>query len=146
VTKLITVAAPHLGSEMANLKIGYSRAQAPFVQSLSPEARTEVGLNRKLDNKLELACVVCKLKRLDGDGLVNLGSQWPIDCQKSGIPAVLVPVSHFEAMLSPASVKVIGDLAREKLTRWDMDEVEKAKKLLFRDPDERPSFFRRGEE
>ena len=58
---------------------------------------------------------------------------------------MLVPVSHFEAMSSPTSAKVIGELAREKLTRWSAEEVEKARRILFRDPDERPSVFRRRE-
>ena len=43
VTKVITVAAPHAGSEIANLKVGYPKAQAPFVQSLTIEARREAG-------------------------------------------------------------------------------------------------------
>ncbi len=142
VTKVITVAAPHTGSVVANVPVGYSRAQAPFVQSLTPDARMEAGVG-KLDDKVQMACVVCKLKRVDNDGLVNINSQWPEECRKLGIPAVLVPVSHFEAMLSPTSAKVIGDLAREKLTRWSPEEVEKAKKVLFRDPDERPNARRR---
>ena len=48
----------------------------------------------------------------------------------------------FDAMLNPASAKVIGELAREKLTRWSPEEVEKARKVLFGEADEpgvRPS-------
>jgi pimeloyl-ACP methyl ester carboxylesterase len=145
VTKVVTVAAPHTGAELANLKVGYSRTQAQFIQSLAPEARTESGFS-KIGEKVEVACVVCKLKRIDADGLVNIASQWPTECQKNGVPAVLVQINHFEAMLKPESVKVIAEVAREKLTRWSAEEVEKAKKVLFRDPDERPSFFRREKE
>jgi len=90
-----------------------------------------------------MACVVCKLRRFAGDGLVNLGSQWPEDCRLCGVPAVLIPVSHWDAMLNPASAKVIGDLAREKLTRWSADDVDKARKLLFGDPMDQP-MRRRG--
>jgi pimeloyl-ACP methyl ester carboxylesterase len=142
-TKVITVATPHTGTDLANLKVGYPRAQAPFVQSLTKDARAEAGAV-KIAETVEVACVVCKLKRLDGDGLVNIRSQWPEDCRKLGVPAVLMEVNHWDAMLSPASARTIGELAREKLTRWNVDEVEKARKLLYGDPEPRPSIFRRG--
>jgi pimeloyl-ACP methyl ester carboxylesterase len=137
VTKVITVAAPHIGSELANLKGGYPKVQATFIQSLAPEARMQAA-PRRIDDKIEMACVVCKLKRVDGDGLVHISSQWPEECRKMGIPAVLVQGSHFEAMIGPGGVKAIGELAREKLTRWSTEEVDKARKVLFRDPDEKP--------
>src|SRR5262249_3804856 len=103
VTKVITVAAPHGGSGLAELKVGDPKVQAPFVQSLSPEARAEVP-HRKLDDRIEMACVVCKLKRVDADGLVNTASQWPTDCRKAGIPAVLCVVNHWDAMTDSASI------------------------------------------
>jgi pimeloyl-ACP methyl ester carboxylesterase len=137
VTKLITVSSPHTGSELAHLKGGYPKVQASFVQSLLPEIRIQAA-PRKIDDKIEMACVICKLKRVDGDGLVNLNSQWPEECRKLGIPAVLVQGNHFEAMIGQAGVKAIGELAREKLTRWSPEEVDKARKVLFRDPDEKP--------
>jgi pimeloyl-ACP methyl ester carboxylesterase len=142
VTKLITVASPHAGTELANLKIGYPKAQAPFVQSLTTEARREAGA-MKLGDKIEMACVVCKVKRIEADGLVNIASQWPEDCRKLGVPAVLLQVNHWEAMLSPAGAKAVGELAREKLARWDAEEVEKARKVLYGDPDQKPALFRR---
>jgi pimeloyl-ACP methyl ester carboxylesterase len=43
VTKVIAVAAPFAGVDVATLKIGYPKVQAPFVQSLSREARAEAG-------------------------------------------------------------------------------------------------------
>ena len=89
-----------------------------------------------------MACIVCKVKRIEADGVVNIASQWPDECRKLGIPVVLVQGSHWDAMLNPVCVKAIGELAREKLTRWDAAEVEKARKVLFRDPDEKQSFFR----
>lgn len=137
VTKVIAVASPHAGAEMATIKIGYPKAQAPFVRSLSPEFRAEA-MPLKIDDKIEVACVVCKIKRFDADGLVSTPSQWPEECRRLGFPAVLVPVSHWEAMLSPASTKVIADLVRDKLTRWSAEEVEKARKVLFREADEKP--------
>jgi hypothetical protein len=142
VTKLITVASPHAGSDLANLKVGYPRVQAPFVQSLTKEARAEASAG-KLPEKLEVAAVACKLKRLDTDGLVNLKSQWPEDWRAAGVPVVLKEVNHWDAMLVPESVKAIGELAREKLARWNADEVETARKLLYGEPDPRPNRFRR---
>ena len=151
VTKVIAVAAPHAGAEAAHMQIGYPRIQAPFIQSLAPETRiaARMATDAKNEQTIQMACVVCKLRRLDGDGLVNLGSRWPDDCRKCGVPAVLVPVSHWEAMINPMSAKVIGELAREKLARWSVDEVDKARKLLFGEPmvrpmvRERPGLFRR---
>ena len=137
VTKVITVAAPHAGAELADIiRKGYPKVQAPFIQSLSTEAyRTRTAC--PVNEKIEMACVVCKFKRFDGDGLVKLGSQWPQACRECGVPAVLVEVNHWEAMHSSASAKAIAELAREKLTRWIADEVEQAKKVLFGERDER---------
>ena len=142
VTKVICVAAPHSGSELAHLKGGYPKVQAAFVQSLAPEARLEAPPH-KIDERIEIACVICKLKQIPSDGLVKLVSQWPEEFRNWGVPAVLAPGSHFEAMISPAGVKAIAELAREKLTRWSPDEVEKARKVLFRDPEDRSNPFRR---
>jgi hypothetical protein len=142
VTKVIMVSAPHSGSELAHLKGGYPKIQAPFIQSLAPEARI-ISPPQKVDDKIEMVCVASKLKRIEGDGLVKLNSQWPEECRKLGIPVVLVPGSHFDAMTSPAAVKAIGEMAREKLTRWSPEEVETARKVLFCDLEEHRSIFRR---
>lgn len=140
VTKVICVAAPHAGAEAAHVQIGYPRIQAPFIRSLAPEMRiaARMAADVRTEQSIPMACVVCKIRRFDGDGLVELGSQWPEDCRKCGVPAVLVPVSHWDAMLNPASAKVIGELAREKLTRWSAEDVEKARRLLFGESMARP--------
>jgi len=134
VTKVISVAAPHGGSEIASLRLGYPRVQAPFVESLTPEVRADMPQRKNPDDKLQIACVVCKVKRIEADGLVKLASQWPEECRKAGVPAVLVQTDHWHAMLSPASIKVISELAKEKLTRWSPEAVEKAHKVLFGEP------------
>ena len=136
VTKVIAVAAPHTGSDLANLKGAYPRVQAAFVQSLAPEARL-VAPPRAIDERIEVACLVCKLKRIDGDGLVHLSSQWPEECRKQGFPAVLVSVGHMEAMTGAPGVKAVAELVREKQSRWSPEEVDRARKMLFRDPCER---------
>lgn len=130
-TKVIAVAAPFAGAGMANLKVGYPKVQAPFVQSLGPDARAKA-LRCAPAADVELACVVCKLKRLDTDGAVATRSQWPDDLQRAGVPAVLAPVSHFEVMDSAVAAKIIAELATAKLVRWSAAEVETARAALFR--------------
>ena len=139
VTKLIQVAAPNNGSELASVfKTGYPKSQAAFIQSLAPPVRAEANrtAKRPLGPKVEAVCVVCKLPRIDGDGLVPLASQWPEELQAQGVPAALVVASHFEAMRSAAGVRVVSELAREKLTRWAPEQLDTARRVLFRDPEE----------
>lgn len=143
VSKVIAVASPFAGAEAANLNVGYPKAQAPFVKSLTPDARkAAVGANG-LSKEIEFACVVCKVKRHDSDGLVTTRSQWPEDLQRLGVPAVLATVSHTEAMDEAESVKTIAQLASGKLTRWSGEEVEAAKKVLYGESKERGNFLRR---
>jgi hypothetical protein len=141
VTKVISVASPHRGSQLADiLRAGYPKIQAPFVESLATEPRATQTVCQ-LPEQIEMACVVCKLPRLDWDGLVHLSSAWPEDCQKCGIPVVLLPVSHWEAMHGEANARVLAELARERLTRWSPEQVEQARKILLQD--ERRGVFRR---
>jgi hypothetical protein len=133
VAKVIAVGSPFAGAEAATFKVGYPKAQAPFVRSLTPESRAEVMKANPLvpGKDVQFACVVCKLKRAETDGLVFVRSQWPNDLQKAGVPAVLVNASHIDAMHNAEAVKAIAELARERLTRWSPEEVGKARKILF---------------
>ena len=133
VTKVVAVGAPFAGAEAATFRVGYPKVQKPFVQSLTPEARAEaVKANKSpLGKDVQFACVVCKLKRVETDGLVATRSQWPEELQRVGVPAVLSEVSHFDAMQNVATAKTIADLVRERVTRWGPDETEKARKVLF---------------
>lgn len=135
VTKVIAVGAPFAGAEAATFKVGYPKVQKPFVQSLSPEARVAAvkANTNPLGKDVEFACVVCKLKIAETDGLVFIRSQWPDEIQKLGVPAVLSEVSHFDAMHNAATAKIIAELAAKKLTRWAPEETEKARKILFGD-------------
>ena len=140
-TRVIQVATPNAGSDFAAFfKTGYPKCQAPFVQSLAPAARAEVVRRARglLSPRVELVCVVCKLRGIDGDGLVHPVSQWPEDLQQQGVPAAVVQVSHFDAMKAGPSVRLIAELARTNLTRWVPEQVDQARKVLFKDPDERP--------
>lgn len=133
VTKVIAVATPFGGVGLANAKVGYPKVQAPFVHSLSPEARAKA--NPQPPGKdVQIACVVCKLKHAESDGLVPIRSQWTEQLRKAGVPVVLASASHFEVKHSPDAAKVIAELVREKLTRWTPEETEKARKILFGEP------------
>lgn len=136
VTKVIAVAAPFAGVELATVKVGYPKVQAPFIQSLAPEARTAAAKANKnaLGKDVPLACVVCKLKLVETDGLVPTRSQWPDDLQKCGAPIVQSSASHFLVMHNSAAVKTIAQLAHEKLARWSPEETERARKVLFGEP------------
>lgn len=137
VTKVIAVAAPFAGAGAANLNVGYPKAQAPFVKSLAPDARTVAAQKLAPAKDVEFACVVCKLKRVETDGVVTTRSQWPDDLQRAGVPAVFAPVSHFDVMDSAASAKQIAELATGKLARWSADEVDAARAALFGEPRKR---------
>jgi pimeloyl-ACP methyl ester carboxylesterase len=133
-TKVLAVAAPFAGVELANVKVGYPKAQAPFIQSLSPSARADVAKASKnpLSKDVPFACVVCKpLKIVETDFLVSTHSQWPDDLQQCGVRAVHSSANHFTVMKDAAAAKTIAELAREKLARWSPEETEKVRKALF---------------
>jgi pimeloyl-ACP methyl ester carboxylesterase len=134
VTKVITTASPHAGALLARLPFGYPKIQAPFVQSLTPEARQALARPVDVDpnQPIEMVCVVARLPRLFSDGLVDVDSQWPPECRAAGVPVVVVEINHFEVLMHPASVHVVARLAREKLRRWTPQEVEQAARLLLK--------------
>ena len=132
VTKVILVAAPNAGSELAAVfKTGYPKVQAPFVMSLAPVTRKAA--RPAPHAAVPMACVVCKLPRLGGDGVVPLASQWPDDLRRQGVPAAVATVSHTGAMRGGPAVPVIADLARGTVARWSPGQVEEARKVLFGD-------------
>jgi pimeloyl-ACP methyl ester carboxylesterase len=134
VAKVIAVAAPFAGVEIANAKLGVPKVQEPFVRSLAPEARAAAAGKNPPGGGVPLACVVCKLRLVETDGLVPTRSQWPDDLQRAGVPVVRSSASHFRVMSSPAAAKTIAALARDKLTLWTPDETEAARKAIFGEP------------
>ncbi|QEL17063.1 esterase/lipase family protein [Limnoglobus roseus] len=137
VTKVIEVAAPNFGSDLAMINVGLPKPQVQFIKSLAPPVRTAIALDGpKLSSKLEICCVVCKLGGLPHDTMVHLDSQWPADLQKQGVPATLVVINHFDAMKGPHAVQTISTLAKEKLVRWTPAQVEQGRRVMFgSDPD-----------
>jgi len=133
VTKVIQVACPNYGAVLANIGIGVPKPQAGFIKSLAPEPRREIckACPSPIPKSVEFCTVVCQYGRFKGDSMVDFASQWPEDLQKLGIPAVLVPVSHNNAIKDPVAVKEIAALARGTITRWTDDEVAQARKVFF---------------
>jgi pimeloyl-ACP methyl ester carboxylesterase len=132
VTKVVQVAAPNYGSDLATINVGLPKPQVSFIKSLAPTPRTLVAdASEKIPEKIDFCVVVCKLWGVQTDSLVVLDSQWSKDLQKQGVPAVLVAINHFDAMKAPHAVSTIGELAREKLVRWNPEQVESCRTILF---------------
>jgi Alpha/beta hydrolase family len=134
-TKVILVAAPHAGTEVAKTTVGYPKCQAPFVHSLSPEVRGAVNRQNKrsIPPRVQVVSVVSKLRGIEADGLLSVGTQWPPLLQQQGIPAVLAYDSHWTVLRTPAGVKAVAGLVRDPLVRWTPEQVQVARAVLFGD-------------
>jgi len=133
VTKIIMVGTPHLGSGWTNFPARFiPKQQSRFIESLSESYRIEATkCAPPLSEKLEACCVVCKLPRLKSDTIVGLRSQWPEDLQNQGIPVILAQCNHFEAMTSLEIAKTIAEAAKNRVIRWNKDDTDRARKVLF---------------
>jgi pimeloyl-ACP methyl ester carboxylesterase len=132
VTKVLTVAAPHRGSSLATWSLGVPAVQWPFLRSLTPAAREKAADKlESLPPTIEFCCVVCKLTGFSGDSVVSAASQWPEDLQVQGVPAVVVPAGHKEAVRSEKAVSVITQLARRPIRRWQPEQVQQVREHLF---------------
>lgn len=133
VTKVIQVASPNTGSDLARLARVLPPTQVPFIQSLSPRVRQDFAALRSqtIPDQVQFCCVVCKVPRLPGDTIVRLDSQWSPDLQDQGIPAVLIAATHLEAMRAPHAVQRIAQLTRERIIRWDEKQVTTARTIIF---------------
>jgi hypothetical protein len=134
VTRVIAVAGPHAGSPWARLpRLGLPDIQEPFIKSLSPSSRMrhcEAG--RPVDEDIEFCCLVCKLPRRSSDRIVPADSQWPPELRRQGVPAVCVPLDHFDVVRTGPGAEVIAGLARIKSTRWTPEQVEQFERHLDR--------------
>ena len=134
VTKVLSVAAPHHGSGLARIPFGVPLAQRPFIRSLAPAAREDACRGcPKLNPQVEFCCIVCKLSWAAGDTVVAADSQWPVDLCAQGIPAVVVPVSHMDAVKDEQAVRAIVSLAQNRIIRWTPDQVARGRRVLFGD-------------
>ena len=107
--------------------------QASFLASLTTEAQAKWRHSRrekKIPADVEFVCVVGFCNE-DGDGVVSKENQWSEDLQNQRIPAVSVETSHFVAVRSPETAKVISFLVSSLQPRWDETKVKVARQVLF---------------
>ena len=136
VTKVIQVCPPNGGSGWSKLAGGVRKSQEAFVKSLSKDARQAAIRARAelpVPADIEFVCLVGSFGR-SGDGLVRYDSQWPLELQRQGIPAVMLSVPHLTAMHSKLVAQTLADLVRKPQPRWSPGQVEAARSRIFREP------------
>jgi len=137
VTKVIQVCPPNGGSGWSKLAGGVRKSQEVFVKSLSKDARQSAMRARAdlpVPADVEFVCLVGSFGP-SGDGLVRYNNQWPLDLQRQGIPAVLLPVPHLTAMYSKLVAQTVADLVRRPQPRWTPAQVESARARILREKD-----------
>jgi pimeloyl-ACP methyl ester carboxylesterase len=130
VTKVIQVCSPNGGTNFAHWDPAVSKLQKGFLHSLTKESRSQSLKERAKKNipeSVQFACVVGDGGGI-GDGLVSIDSQWPVDLQKQGIPAVFLHTTHFTVMRSPAEAQRLTELVRSNTPRWSQTQVAQVKK------------------
>ncbi len=133
VTKVVQVCAPNAGSSWAELKVGVRPSQRPFLQSLTKEARLEwqqARRDRRIPTGVQFVCVI-GTGLGTGDGLVSSHSAWSEDLQRQGIPAYTLATEHLHAVRSEEGVRLIAELVRDDVPRWDALQVEAMRKHLW---------------
>jgi pimeloyl-ACP methyl ester carboxylesterase len=133
VTKVIQVCSPNGGAGLAKAKGIAGAGQETFLRSLTREARTRWLLQRwdtPVPAGVQFVCVV-GTGLLSGDGIVSTHSQWPEDLQRQGVPAVVLPTEHWEAMSSERGARLIAALVRERQARWGPAQVTAMRKQLW---------------
>jgi pimeloyl-ACP methyl ester carboxylesterase len=130
VTRVVQICAPNGGSEWARWPLGIPKCQEPFVRSLTPQSRQRNRIRAEVPDGLEMVCVVGRVGKSTGDGVVRCDRQWTEDLQSQRIPAVFVPFGHLEVMVKPASVARIAEVVLSRARRWDDQQVEAARRLL----------------
>lgn len=135
VTKVIQVCSPNTGSSWANVSRAVRKNQEIFLKSLSKDVRRqvlEVRRDRVIPVSVQFVSVVGTAGP-GGDGIVARESQWSVDLQKQGIPALPVHELHMTVMRSAKGVEAISKLVTEDLKRWDGPRVAEARKELLPD-------------
>lgn len=133
VSRVIQVCAPNVGSALAKFKAAVGPVQAPFLQSLTRQARNRVlqeRRNKTIPLDVDFVCVVGE-GLLFGDGVVSIRSQWPEDLQGQGVPAVPLRTEHWEALRDARAAQVIARLAWEKQPRWSAAQVAVMRQRLW---------------
>jgi hypothetical protein len=141
VTKVIQTCAPNGGSSWGKLKPGVTASQRVFVESLTKESRAlflQKRGEKRIPEAVEFVCIVGTAAG-NGDGVVACNCQWTEDLQKQGIPVVAIKTDHFSAVRTKPNVQKVAELVKEKLPRWNADDVATARKRLFGSKAEEPT-------
>lgn len=129
VTRVVQVCTPNLGSSWGQADIiSFHKVQEKFIESMTPQYRRAVGVQRserRIPPGVEFVCVVGGGPL--GDGLVSPASQWPADLQAQGIPMLHLNTTHFTVMHSRKLAPAIAELARTSQPRWTAQQVEQAR-------------------
>jgi pimeloyl-ACP methyl ester carboxylesterase len=131
VTRVVQICAPNSGSALASLKAA-TAAQMEFMVSLTRAFRLKALEKRdakKIPASVEFVCVVAAA-RLPGDGVVVAKSQWPLELQAQGIPAVSLRATHWDVMKNPKTVELLHKLVKESQPRWDAKKVLESLKSI----------------
>ena len=134
VTKVIQVCTPNGGSSWAKWPASCG-AQRIFLKSLTKEERRRsLGARdgKRIPAGVGFVCVV-GAGAGEGDGVVRRDCQWTEDLRKQGIPAVVLPVVHPQAMRSSRTARLIAELISSATPRWTEKEVEQARKGVLRE-------------
>jgi pimeloyl-ACP methyl ester carboxylesterase len=133
VTKVIQVCTPNAGSGWATVR-AVRASQLEFLESLTKGFRRRTLRDRgdrRIPSGVEFACIV-GVGALKGDGLVANQSQWSEDLQRQGVPAYPIGTTHWHVMHSAKAVELIAELVRTPQRRWELSQVERARKVLWK--------------
>ena len=138
VAKVVQVCPPNGGAEAAKFD-AFPKAQRPFVDSLTPEARQKslkARADKMIPNGVQFVCVLSNAAGV-GDGLVRCDCQWTADLQQQCVPVTVVKVAHPMAPRVKKGVDAIAVAVREDQPRWKPERVREMKDELFKKPKER---------
>lgn len=137
VTKVIQVCSPNAGTNLAKFSISVRKEQAPFLDSLTREARArdiDVRQGRVIPKQVQFVSVVGIAGALGtyvGDGVVAADSQWSEDLQRQGIPATRVVGNHHQVVRTTKTTERLADLVREEHARWSESLVRARRADIF---------------
>ena len=129
VTKVIQVSPPNGGTSWGKHPILVPKAQEPFLESLTKEARRKVNEARakekkKIPDAVEFVVVMGSV--LDrGDLILRRSSQWSKELRDQRIPMVELNRIHYLTVRSKKGARKIAELVTTPQPRWSAEKVKK---------------------